>query len=54
MIHIENVQTIVSLFDISGRKIQSVNATGTFNSKILNAGLYIVSIDGVSTKVSVK
>ena len=54
MIHIENVQAIVSLFDISGRKIQSVNSNGTYSSKKLNAGLYIVSIDGVSIKVSLK
>ena len=54
IIHIENVKATVSLFDISGREIQSVNANGTFNSKTLNHGLYIVSIDGNSTKVSVK
>lgn len=54
MIKIEGVKGNVSLFDISGRKIQSVNITGTFNSKTLSAGLYIVSIDCVSTKVSVK
>jgi PKD repeat protein len=44
----------VSIFDISGRKIQSVNGTGTLNSKTLNTGMYIVSIDGNTTKVSVK
>ena len=54
IIHIENIKGNVSLFDIAGRKIQSVNVTGTFNSNKLNAGLYIVNIDGNSTKVSVK
>jgi PKD repeat protein len=54
IITIDGVKRNVGLFDISGRKIQSVNTTGIFNSKTLNAGLYIVSIDGVSTKVSVR
>ncbi len=54
IIIIEGVKDNVSLFDIAGRKIQSVNLTGTFNSKTLNTGFYIVSIDGNSTKISVK
>jgi PKD repeat protein len=54
IIHIENIKGNVSLFDIAGRKIQSVSVTGTLNSKTLNSGMYIVSIDGNTTKVSVK
>ena len=54
VINIEGVKDNVSLFDIAGRKIQSVSVTGTFNSNKLNSGLYIVNVDGISTKVSVK
>jgi|GEM_PF-2976893 len=54
LIKIKDVKGNVSLFDIAGRKIQSVNINGTFTSKTLNVGFYIVSIDGVSTKVSVR
>lgn len=53
-ITIEGVNTSVDLYDISGRKIQSQYLTGTFNSKTLNTGLYIINIDGYTTKVSVK
>lgn len=54
IIQIGGVNGNVSIFDISGRKILTENVTGTFSSKPLNAGLYIVSINGVSTKVSLK
>ena len=54
VINIEGVKDNVSFFDIAGRKIQSVSVTGTFNSNKLNSGLYIVNVDGISTKVSVK
>lgn len=53
-INIDGVIGVVELFDISGRQIQSAKTVGTFTSNILNSGLYIVRIDGISTKVSVK
>jgi hypothetical protein len=51
---VENVQTRVQIFDLMGRLIQSSNATGDFHSKNLNAGIYLVHVDGSVQKVSVR
>jgi len=53
-IKVEGVQREVALFDITGRKLQAVRTFGTFVSKKLYRGIYILRIDGASTKVSVK
>lgn len=50
---VEGVKSQVELFDMSGRRIQSQNMAGTFTSKVLNNGLYIVRVDGATQKVSV-
>ena len=54
IINIEGVQSNVELFDMAGRSIQSVKLVGKFSSQPLNAGLYIICVDGHSAKVSVK
>lgn len=54
MINIDGVKGSVELFDISGRNIQSLKLTGKYSSKILNSGLYIIRIDGLTTKISLK
>lgn len=54
MLTIENVKSEVEIFDISGRMLESATVSGTFKSKQLNKGLYIVKIDGATKKVSVK
>lgn len=51
---VEGVTSKAELFDISGRSIESKVMSGTFRSAMLNAGLYIVKIDGQTQKVSVK
>ncbi len=51
---VEGVTSKAELFDISGRNIESKVMSGTFRSAALNAGLYIVKIDGQTQKVSVK
>ncbi|MHB9141646.1 MAG: T9SS type A sorting domain-containing protein [Paludibacter sp.] len=51
---VEGVTNNVSVFDIAGRNIQSMSLVGTFTSKSLNAGLYIVRVDGATRKVAVK
>lgn len=51
---VENVISKVAIYDITGRAIQSEVVNGTFKSKKLNSGLYIVQVDGASKKVSVK
>lgn len=51
---VEGVKSQVNVFDVSGRNIQSVKTTGTFSSNNLNAGLYILVVDGASRKVAVK
>lgn len=54
VVKIEGVKGNVSLYNIEGRKIQSENVNGTFSSEFLNAGFYIVSVNGASTKVLMK
>jgi len=54
IIHIDGVQSNVELLDLAGRSIQSAKVVGKFSSQPLNAGLYIIRVDGYSTKVSVK
>jgi PKD repeat protein len=54
IIHIDGVQRKVELFDVAGRIIQSANVVGKFTSIPLNAGLYILIIDGKSAKIAVK
>jgi len=41
----EGVASNVSIFDVRGSLIQSVNTKGMFTSKILNSGLYIIRVD---------
>jgi len=51
---VEGVTSKAELFDISGRNLQTVNAAGTYTSKSLNKGLYIIRVDGATMKVAVK
>lgn len=51
---VENVISNVIVYDITGRNIENKKLSGTFNSKKLNPGLYIVNVDGATKKVSVK
>ncbi|OIP84697.1 MAG: hypothetical protein AUK44_01730 [Porphyromonadaceae bacterium CG2_30_38_12] len=51
---VEGVVSKAELFDISGRSIESKVMSGTFRTNALNAGLYIVKVDGQTQKVSVK
>ena len=44
----------VSIYDITGKKIQFEKATNQFESKPLNPGIYLVKIDKQSSKVVVK
>lgn len=51
---VENVISNVIVYDIMGRNIENKSMGGTFKSKKLNPGLYIVNVDGATKKVSVK
>jgi hypothetical protein len=51
---VEAVKSQISLFDIAGRRIQSENMNGTFTSKALKTGMYIVRVDGATRKMGVK
>ncbi|MFA5044831.1 MAG: hypothetical protein WC542_02740 [Paludibacter sp.] len=51
---VEGVTNDVTVLDLAGRTVQSSNMVGTFTSKSLNAGLYIVRVDGATRKVAVK
>lgn len=51
---VEGVTSRVDVFDLSGRILQSNKLVGTFTSKSLNTGIYIVRVDGATKKVAVK
>ncbi|MDD4992439.1 MAG: T9SS type A sorting domain-containing protein [Paludibacter sp.] len=51
---VEGVTAQVDIYDASGRTVQSQKVVGTFSSKNLNSGLYIIRIDGATTKVSLR
>lgn len=50
---VENVKSKVEVYDLSGRVIESASVSGTFNSKVLKNGLYIVKVDGATKKATV-
>lgn len=54
LLTVEEVKSVVEIFDISGRLIESARLTGSYTSGLLNKGLYIVRVDGATKKVSVK
>jgi hypothetical protein len=51
---VEGVTSQVEVFDISGRIIQNQKMIGKFVSNKLNAGLYIIRVDGATKKVSLR
>jgi hypothetical protein len=51
---VEGVTSEVSVFDINGRMMQSVRANGTFVSKSLQPGIYILRVDNKVQKVAVQ
>lgn len=51
---VEGVTSKVELFDLSGRCLQSQKMSGTYSSKMLNTGLYIIRVDGFSSKIVVR
>jgi len=53
-INVDGITSKFELFDITGRNLQSVNTVGSFTSKAVNAGLYIIRVDGATLKVMVR
>jgi len=51
---VEGVTSQVDIYDASGRSVQSQKVVGTFSSKNLSSGLYIIRVDGATTKVSLR
>ena len=51
---VEGVTSEVAVSDLSGRNLQSLKMAGTFTSKPLSAGVYMVHVDGAVKKVLVK
>jgi len=51
---VEGVKSEVVVYDMSGRMVQSEKLNGTFSSKGLTSGFYILRVDGSVAKVSVK
>lgn len=50
---VEGVNETVKIYDLNGRMVESARLSGSFTSKQLNPGLYIILIDGYSKKVIV-
>jgi len=53
LVNIEGVKSRVEIFDITGRCIQSKNASGNFTSFPMNSGIYIIRVDGNTSKILV-
>ena len=53
-IQVDGIQRSLELFDVSGRKLQSVKVVGKFTSRKLHAGIYFLLIDGKVGKISVQ
>jgi hypothetical protein len=53
-IKMENVSGIVNIYNATGSLVRSIRTTGSYSIDNLNAGLYIVSVNGYKTKVIVK
>lgn len=51
---VENVSSNITIYDVTGRKIETALTNGTYKSKKINAGLYIVHVDGATKKIAVK
>ncbi len=50
----EGVSEKVTIFDVQGRIVQDVRTKGTFTSKALRNGVYIIRVDNSTTKVAVQ
>lgn len=51
---VDGINNSFELFDITGRNLQSVNTSGSFTSSKVNAGIYIIRVDGATQKVMVR
>lgn len=51
---VEDVTSKVDIYDAAGRALESKKLKGTFISKSLHSGIYIVLVDGATKKVAVK
>ncbi len=54
-ITVNNVTSRVELFDVMGRQLEKANVRGTYTTRTLTNGIYILRVDGKSTaKIAVK
>jgi len=53
-ITVNNVTSGVELFDVMGRQIEKANVRGTYTTKTLTNGIYILKVDGITAKIAVK
>jgi hypothetical protein len=51
---VEDVKGTVTVFDINGRMLQSVQSRGTFVSRTLQPGIYIIRVDNKAQKIAVR
>jgi len=53
-ITVNNVTSRVELFDVMGRQLEKADVRGTYTTKTLTNGIYILKVDGISAKIAVK
>jgi len=54
-IKVDNVTSSVELFDVMGRQLEKANVRGTYTTRTLTNGIYILRVDGKFTaKIAVK
>ena len=53
-VNVDGISSKFELFDVPGRAVESVNTVGSHTSKTLNAGIYILRVDGATQKVVVR
>ncbi|OJX91621.1 MAG: hypothetical protein BGP01_01990 [Paludibacter sp. 47-17] len=53
-VSVDGITSKFELYDLTGRTIQSVSTVGSFTSTTLNAGVYILRVDGATQKVMIR
>lgn len=53
-ITVNNVTSSVELFDVMGRQLDKANVRGSYTTKTLTNGIYILKVDGITAKIAVK
>lgn len=53
-VSVDGISSTFELYDVTGRAVESTTAVGSHTSKVLNAGIYILRVDGATQKVVIR